>query len=263
LSEFDDASTDWSYSAHDEDGALDDRGRRVQRRAFRGFNQQVVGKVVIGRDTDPATVEQFRRLAASLHHEQAERGIKKVMVASAVPGEGKTLTALNLALTLSESYRRRVLLIDADLRCPRVHQMLNLPNVAGLNDALTNTRQSRAVLLPVSRRLSVLPAGRPNPDPMGALTSRRMAQLLNKAAATFDWVVVDTPPVVQLADANLLAAMVDVAVLVVEAGRTSYDLSDRAITALGRERVLGIVLNGVEEPTNNDTAYSVYSTSRR
>jgi capsular exopolysaccharide synthesis family protein len=204
-------------------------------------------------------VEQYRRLAATLHHEQAERGIKKVMVASAMPGEGKTLTALNLALTLSESYRRRVALIDADLRCPRVHEMLNVPNMAGLNEALTRTRQNKVSLLRMTRRLSVLPAGRPNPDPMGPLTSRRMAHLLDKAAANFDWVIVDTPPVVQLADANLLAAMVDVAVLVIEAGRTSYDLSDRAIAALGRERVLGIVLNAVDEAADDEYTYSAYS----
>jgi capsular exopolysaccharide synthesis family protein len=229
---------------------------------FRGFNRNVVGKVVTGHSIDPGSVEQYRRLAATLHHEQAERGIKKVMVASAVPGEGKSLTALNLALTLSESYRRRVLLIDADLRCPRIHEMLNIPNGAGLNEALTHPRQNRATLLRVSRRLSVLPAGRPNSDPMGPLTSRRMATILNKGAASFDFVIVDTPPVVQLADANLLASMVDVAVLVIEAGRTSYDLSDRAIAALGRERVLGIVLNGVEEADDDEYAYSAYSPYR-
>jgi capsular exopolysaccharide synthesis family protein len=233
--------------------------RRRQVPTFRGFNRNIVGKVVTGREMDPTSVEQYRRLAATLHHEQSERGINKVMVASAVPGEGKTLTALNLALTLSESYRRRVVLVDADLRRPRVHDMLNIPNGTGLNETLTQRGQSRATLVHVSPRLSVLPAGRPNSDPMGALSSQRMARLLEKAAANFDWVVVDTPPVVQLADANLLAAMVDVAVLVIEAGRTSYDLSDRAITALGRERILGIVLNGVVEADESDYAYSGYS----
>jgi capsular exopolysaccharide synthesis family protein len=225
---------------------------------FRGFNRAILGKVVTGPEMDAGAVEQYRRLAATLHHDQVERGTRKVMVASAVDGEGKTLTALNLALTLSESYHRRVVLIDADLRCPRVHEMLDIANVAGLNEALTDPRQSKATLLAVSPRLSVLPAGRPNPDPMGPLTSQRMAQILDKAAANFDWVVVDTPPVVLLPDANLLAAMVDVSVLVIQAGRTAYDLIDRAILALGRERVLGIVLNGVEE-TDREYSYSAYN----
>jgi capsular exopolysaccharide synthesis family protein len=214
---------------------------------FRGFKRSVIGKVVTGRGIEPASVEQYRRLAATLHHSQVERGTRRVMVASAVAGEGKTLTALNLALTLSESYHRRVLLIDADLRNPRMHEMLNIANVTGLNEALANPRQTKATLLAVSPRLSVLPAGRPNPDPMGPLTSRRMSQLLAKAAANFDWVVVDTPPVVLLPDTNLLAAMVDVAVLVIQAGRTSYELIERAVSALGRDRILGVVLNGVED----------------
>lgn len=229
---------------------------------FRGFNRTVISKVVTGGDADHRSVEQYRRLAATLHHDQAERGTKKVMIASAVAGEGKSLTALNLALTLSESYHRRVVLIDADLRCPSIHEMLNMPNVAGLNEALTNPRQNRATLRAVSQRLSVLPAGRPNPDPMAPLTSRRMSQLLDKAAANFDWVVVDTPPVVLLPDTNLLAAMVDVAVLVIQAGRTSYDHIERAVTMLGRERVLGVVLNGAEDTDDSEDAYAAYYGSR-
>jgi capsular exopolysaccharide synthesis family protein len=223
---------------------------------FRGFRRSLMGKVVTGRDIEPGSVEQYRRLAATLHHTQVERGTKKVMVASAVAGEGKTLTALNLALTLSESYHRRVVLIDADLRNPRLHEMLDIANVAGLNDVLANARQSKATLIAVSPRLSVLPAGRPNPDPMGPLTSRRMAQILEKAAANFDWVIVDTPPVVLLPDTNLLAAMVDASVLVIHAGKTSYDLVSRAITALGRERILGVVLNGVEDATGRYSSAS-------
>jgi capsular exopolysaccharide synthesis family protein len=235
--------------------------RRGRMAVFRGFHKSIVGKVVSGRDMDPGAVEQYRRLAATLHHSQVERGTRKVMVASAVDGEGKTLTSLNLALTLSESYHRRVVLIDADLRCPRLHELLDIANVSGLNEALKNPRQSKATLLAVSPRLSVLPAGRPNPDPMGPLTSRRMAQILDKAAAHFDWVIVDTPPVVLLPDTNLLAAMVDVAVLVVQAGSTAYDLIDRAVTVIGRDRVLGVVLNGVEE-TDRQYEQSTYLTHR-
>jgi capsular exopolysaccharide synthesis family protein len=243
------------------------RKERPNTLAFRGFNRvvkpcglhpDVLGKVMTAGDIDPVSVEQYRRLAAVLHHAQMDRGIKRAMVASAVAGEGKTLTALNLALTLSASYHRRVLLIDADLRCPRVHELLDVENASGLNDALTNTRQSRASLLAVSPRLSVLLAGRPNPDPMSALTSARMGQVLNKAAESYDWVIVDTPPVVMLPDTSLLAAMVDVALLVIRAGRTSCDLIDRAIAALGRDRVLGVVLNCVDEENLSEYASSRY-----
>jgi protein-tyrosine kinase len=229
--------------------SLPDRGDQLGTvPVFRRFNRTTSGKVVSGPKMDPESAEQYRRLAAALHHVQVDRGIKKVMVTSAVAGEGKTLTALNLALTLSESYRRRVILIDADLRCPRVHELLDVANVAGLSDALKDTRQTKLTLLQVSQRMSVLPAGRPDPDPMGSLTSQRMALILDEAAANFDWVIVDTPPVVLLPDTNLLAGMVDVAIVVIQAARTPYDLVDRAVQAVGRQRVLGVVLNDVQGP---------------
>jgi protein-tyrosine kinase len=213
---------------------------------FKDFNATIAGKVVGGAEMDPRSAEQYRRLAAALHQAQVERGIKKVMVASAVAGEGKTLTALNLALTLSESYLKRVVLIDADLRCPRVHELLDMTNVSGLNEILKDSHRRMLTLTTVSPRLSVLPAGHADPDPMGQLTSGRMASILDELALKFDWVIVDTPPIVLLPDTNLLASMVDGAVLVVRASQTSCDLVDRAIQTLGRKRILGIILNRVE-----------------
>jgi capsular exopolysaccharide synthesis family protein len=214
---------------------------------FRGFNHSIAGKLVSSPKMDSGSAEQYRRLAAALHHVQVDRGLKKVMVTSAIAGEGKTLTALNLALTLSESYRRRVLVVDAHLRCPRIHELLDIVNVTGLSEALKDARQTKLTLLQVSSRLSVLPAGRPDPDPMGALTSQRMGLILDEAAANFDWVIVDTPPVGLLPDTNLLASKIDVAIVVIQAGRTAYHLVDRAVQAVGRQRVLGVVLNDVRD----------------
>jgi capsular exopolysaccharide synthesis family protein len=214
---------------------------------FSGFNRSTAGKIVSGPGMDAATAEQYRRLAVALHHVQGERGVKKVMVTSAMAGEGKTLTALNLALTLSESYLRRVVFIDADLRCSRVHELLNVVNVEGLNEVLREGSRMRPRLVEISPRLSVLLAGRPTSDPMGALTSTRMADILDEAAATFDWVVVDSPPVVLLPDANVLAKMVDTAVVVVHAGKTAYDMVERAVQTIDRKRVLGVVLNDVQD----------------
>jgi protein-tyrosine kinase len=221
--------------------------RRAPPGLFNGFNPREASKVVAGPQMDHATVEQYGRLAAVLHHAQVERGIRTVMVTSAMAGEGKTLTALNLALTLSESYARRVAFIDADLRCSRVHELLNVVRVTGLSEALQDGGPLPSRMLEISPRLSVLLAGCDNLDPKGALTSQRMGQILTEAAATFDWVIVDTPPVVLLPDTNLLARMVDVAIVVVRAGRTSYEIVDRAVQTLDRKRVLGVVLNDVQD----------------
>jgi protein-tyrosine kinase len=226
----------------------------------KSFSPKAAGKIV-GVEMDPRSAEQYRRLAASLHQVQVERGIKKVMVASAVAGEGKTLTALNLAVTLSESYLRRVVLVDADLRCPRVHELLDSAPIHGLNEALKAAHPKPLILTMVSPRLSILPAGQADPDPMGQLTGARMASVLDELALRFDWVVVDTSPVVLLPDANLLAGMVDGALLVIRAGQTSYDLVDRAIQELGRKRILGLVLNQVEDKVSQYPASAYRSAS--
>jgi capsular exopolysaccharide synthesis family protein len=204
-------------------------------------------KSIINDVLPPLTLEQYRRLAGTLHQKQCSDGTKIVMIASALAGEGKTLTAMNLALTLSESYRRRVLLIDADLRRPRLHEVFHLPNASGLNEGLKAQQDRKLTVLEISPMLALLPAGKPDPDPMSALTSERMRRVIEEAAAKFDWVVLDTPPVGVLPDAHLLAAMVNVAVLVVQAGRTPCALIQRAIESLDRARIVGVVLNRVED----------------
>ena len=227
---------------------------------FERLDGSLAEKVVIDNNMMAGSREQYRRLAAALHHAQAARGIKVVMIASAVPGEGKTLTAANLALTFSESYRRSVLLIDADLRRPTLHTIFRIDNTAGLTDGLLAAGDRRLPVRQVSSELGVLPAGRPSSDPMAGLTSERMHRLLEEARTHFDWVIIDTPPVGLLPDANLLAAMVDGAVLVVKAGATPYDLVKRAVDSIGRERILGTVLNRADAQNHvyNYSQYGAY-----
>lgn len=221
-----------------------------------GFNPKWKERLAISRDADWLLVEQFRRLAATLHQAQLSGGTKTVMITSASPGDGKTLTAMNLALILSESYRRRVLLIDADLRRPTLRDITHLPDTSGLSDGLKAKTDQKLSAFPMSPTLTLLPAGRPDPDPMSGLTSPRMARILEEAAVRFDWVILDAPPVGTLADANLLAGMVDGALLVVRAGQTQYSLVQKAIDGLGRERILGVVLNGLAR--TDDLSYSQY-----
>ncbi len=217
---------------------------------FQGFDPSIVEKIVSTSSAPASSVEQFRRLAGTLHHAQVERNVKVVMVTSALANEGKTLTATNLALTLSESYRREVLLVDGDLRRPTLHEVFRVPNVSGLGDGLKAEAEEKLSVIRISPNLSLLTAGRPDPDPMSGLTSDRMRRVIEEAAARFDWVIIDTPPVGLLPDANLLAAMVDVALLVVKAGSTPYPFVQRAVEAISRDKVMGIVLNQVHETTS-------------
>jgi capsular exopolysaccharide synthesis family protein len=196
-----------------------------------------------------SAAEQYRRIAATLHHSQGSQDIRVVMVASAISGEGKTLTATNLALTLGESYKREVLLIDADLRRPMVHAVLGISGGGGLNAVLRAADDCRLGIVPCTANVSVLTAGEPDPDPMSSLTSERMRRVIAEARERFDWVIIDTPPLALLADANLLGGMVDAAVLVVAAGRTPAKAVQQAVTAIGRERIVGVVLNRVPAET--------------
>jgi capsular exopolysaccharide synthesis family protein len=220
-------------------------------------NSALATKTVIDHEMMPASREQYRRLAAALHQAQRTTGFKVVMVASAVAGEGKTLTASNLAMTLSESYRRDVLLIDADLRRPSLHLVFQVPGAPGLSDGLITSEDPKLPLHRVSERLAILPAGRPTSDPIGALTSERMRRLIDEAREVFDWVVIDTPPVGLLTDAALLSSMADGVVLVVKAESTPHDMVVRAVNAIGRERVIGTVLNRAKEQPNR-TSYDYY-----
>ena len=208
-----------------------------------------VEKLVLNGNIGSLAVEQYRRAAAILHHAQREQNVRVVLVASALPGEGKTLTSINLALTISESYQRNVLLVDADLRRPMIHQVLGIKNRSGLSGVLKAPNEQKVSVSVISKTLSVLTAGRPDPDPMSGLISDRMRRVLEEARERFDWVIIDTPPVALLPDANLLAAMVDAAVLVIHAGSTPYPAVERAINALGRERIAGVVLNRADSKT--------------
>jgi protein-tyrosine kinase len=218
-------------------------GIRLASVNFKQLARALPGRIVVDENMSPPSREQYRRLAASLHQAQIGSGMRVVMISSALPGEGKTLTAANLSLTLSESYDRRVLLVDADLRRPSLHKIFRLPSSPGLTENLMVSDGGALPVHRVSPNLSVLTAGEVDLDPMAGLTSMRMRQILSEARETFDWVIVDTPPVGLLSDASLLAENVDTTLFVVKAEDTPYDLVKRAVEVLGARRVLGVVLN--------------------
>jgi capsular exopolysaccharide synthesis family protein len=215
------------------------------------------GRLVVDDLMPPASREQYRHLAASLHKTQQTNGCKVVMIASAAVGEGKTLTAANLALTLTESYHRQVLLIDADLRRPSLHVLFGLSNASGLSDGLSSQGRTFPVQQ-LSARLSILTSGKLGADPMAELTSDAMKRLVQLARDTHDWVVIDTPPIGVLPDAGLVAAMADAAILVVRAESTPHNAVARAADALGRQKIVGVVLNRAKKQAQSG-AYRYYS----
>jgi capsular exopolysaccharide synthesis family protein len=212
---------------------------------LRTFGDVADKRLVVHPEADPVFVEQYRRLGTALHHAQVQLGVRSVMVASAVAAEGKTLSATNLALMLSRSFNKRVLLVDGDLRKPSVHHLLQLENDNGLSDMLKRP-SGRFTAQTLSPTLSVITGGQPDLDPVSLLVSDAAGQFLAETRDQFDCVVVDTPPVVLFPDAELFASRLDTCVMVVNATTTASPMAARAVAAIGASRILGVVLNRAE-----------------
>ncbi len=195
-------------------------------------------------EANPVFVEQYRRLGAALYEARLERQIRSIMITSAVEGEGKTLSAINLALVLSRSFRKRVLLVDGDLRKPSVHQLLQLQNGTGLADILKRP-VGRLPAHELSPTLSVITSGQRDADPVALLVSDAARRFMADVRDLFDCVVVDTPPIILFPDAGLFAGSLDACLMVVRAGTPAAQAA-RAVAALGSSRILGAVLNRAE-----------------
>lgn len=205
-------------------------------------------RLLTNHEIDESATDSFRSLAAALHESQFDRALTVLTVTSSVSGEGKSLVSANLALTLSRSYHRNVLLIDADLRRPGLHHFFSVPQEAGLVSALRAVSAGATVAVhEVAKRVALIPAGRSPQDPVSTISSDSMYQLVAAAASAFDWVILDAPPVGMMPDAGLISRLGDAVLLVVEAGRVEYRLVQRTVESLGADRIFGVVLNKVHE----------------
>ena len=191
--------------------------------------------------------EQFRSLRARLDALAAERPTRTIAVTSAMPGEGKTTAALNLALVTSMSLGRRVLLVDCDLRRPKVHVALGLQPEYGLAEVLTGDAPlDRAVMKVDGTNLEVLPVRGTPSNPSELLGSEQMRVLVEELARSYDQIIFDTPPTLAMPDAKTVSELVDGLVFVVRADQTPQDDVAAALDILDRRRILGVVLNGTD-----------------
>jgi capsular exopolysaccharide synthesis family protein len=191
--------------------------------------------------------EQFRTLRARLDSLAAERPIGVIAITSAVPGEGKTTAAANLAIVSAMSVGRKVLLVDCDLRRPKIHTALGLRPEFGLAEVLTGQASlDRALVKVDGTNLDVLPVRGTPSNPSELLAAERMRTLVEDLRRSYDLVLFDTPPVLALPDAKILSEVADGVILVVRAGETPREDVDAALDVIDRRRVLGLVLNGAE-----------------
>jgi len=191
--------------------------------------------------------EQYRVLRSKLWELREGKNLRTILVTSAAASEGKTLTAVNLALTIAQTIEHTVLLVDADLRNPTVHSLLGFPAAKGLTDLLRgDLLMSQVILKTKMHNFCVTPAGSIPENPTELLNTQKMRDFLGKAGEQYDWVILDSPPFIPVADAQLMSCLVDGILLVVRASHTSTDLLSKSVQSLQGKNVLGIVFNGIQ-----------------
>lgn len=198
---------------------------------------------------DPLSIigEQYRMLRSKISLMQKETGLKTLLITSTVPNEGKTLVSCGISAVLAQDPGKRVLLIDADLRKPDVCRELGIlkeDRFEGLSQVLRGEcTLEEALLCSMDQSLYFMPAGPVPPNPAELLGTRYLELTVKGAAKIFDWVIIDSPPVLPLADASVLASLCDAALLVVRANSTPAKVIRNAIQTLGRDKFCGVVLN--------------------
>jgi capsular exopolysaccharide synthesis family protein len=195
--------------------------------------------------------EQYRSLRTRLKRAESARTLRTIAITSPNKGDGKSLTAANLALTMAQEFQQRVLLVDCDLRRPSVHRLFGLTDGPGLGDVLMSAAELDQALVALPEyHLTVLPAGLPPSRPAELLGSSAMRRILDTLRSRFDRILIDVPPVAPLADLHILAPMVDGLLMIVRAGITPKPAIERALAGLDASKILGLVLNesGAETP---------------
>jgi protein-tyrosine kinase len=202
--------------------------------------------------------EQFRTLRSRLYQMRSSQQLRTLLVTSSVPAEGKTFVTNNLAQAIVRQPDRRALIIDADLRCSRLHVPLGAPASPGLTDYLRGEVDELAIIQHgLEGNLCFIPGGNAVTNPSELLSNGRMKVLLDRVMPVFDWVILDSAPLLPVADSSLLADLVDGALLVIRAGQTPVETAQRACQELQGRNIVGVVLNAV----GPQHAYGAYYSS--
>jgi capsular exopolysaccharide synthesis family protein len=190
--------------------------------------------------------EEFRTLRSRLYQMREKQSLRKLLVTSALPKEGKSFVAANLAQVMVRQHGRRALLIDADLRGPRLHQALGTSSTPGLSEYLLGEADEFAVMQrgPMEN-LFFIPSGQMVSSPAELVANGRLKFLLNRLEPLFDWIIIDSPPAVPVSDAGLLANYCDGVLMVVRSNATPFDIARKARQEFREDHVVGVVLNGI------------------
>jgi capsular exopolysaccharide synthesis family protein len=215
-------------------------------------------RLVCFTEPDGLAAEKFRFLGVRLRQLQQNRPLKKVLVTSTIPEEGKSLVSANLASVLAKR-KQRVLLLEGDLRRPVAAEEFGLGRLAGLAEWLQSGLRTASNIYHLrGPGFWLMPAGDPPADPIELMQSGRLSELMGQLATMFDWIIVDSPPLLPLADTTVWARLTDGTLLVAREGKTEKARLQQGLEILKKSDLLGVVLNGCTNPSHKNY-YQRYS----
>jgi capsular exopolysaccharide synthesis family protein len=216
-------------------------------------------RVVCVTDKDSLAAEKFRYLSVRLRQLQQTRPLKKVLITSTIPQEGKSMVAANIACALARRTQQKTLLIDGDLRRPTLAKLFGLGRMHGIADWLQGEcGPAESIYNLEETGVCILPAGNVPRNPLELMQSGRLSVLMEQLTDWFDWIVIDSPPVLPLADTSIWMRQADGIFLVARQGATEKDQLKRGLEAIDRKKLLGALLNSASS-TDNNYYYSHYS----
>ncbi len=210
-------------------------------------------KLIASLDPKSPISEQYRTIRTNIQYSSIDQELRVLMVTSSGPGEGKSTSAANLAVVFAQ-LGKKVLLVDADLRKPTAHRTFGVNNLFGFTSVITKQATlGKTVLETEEKDLYLLTSGPVPPNPAELLSSKLMEQFIEEAKEVFDYVIFDTPPLLAVADPQIIANKVDGAIFVISSGRTEIDQAKKAKELLenAQSKLLGVVLNNKEMKSND------------
>lgn len=205
--------------------------------------------------------EQYRNIRTSIQYSNLDKKLKTILVTSSTKNEGKTITTTNLAVNFAAIDKKKVLIIDCDLRNPSIHKEFGITNVGGLTDLLIEKNNIENYIKTTEiDNLHVLTAGVIPPNPSEILASKAMKDLLNNLKEIYDYIFIDTPPIGIVMDAGTLANKVDASILVVKSNGVEFkqlEETKRKLDAVNAN-IIGVVLNAYKSEKDNNYYYAYY-----
>lgn len=215
--------------------------------------------LVIEKSPKSVPAEAYRTLRTNIQYASFDKELRRILVTSSGPGEGKSTTAANLALSIAET-GKSVLLIDCDLRKPSVHKKFKISNEKGVTNFLLGEVTFEQATKVYKNKLFIMTAGTIPPNPAEMLSSNKLKNFLKRISDKFDMIIIDSPPVMAVTDAQILSTITDGVILVITSGQTEKTMAIKAKESLKKvnANIIGVVLNRLKEENGKSYGYGYY-----